>query len=78
MILLIKHNRFMLLFILLGTRGRGRFVPDMVASGPFAFGSNANFQPCKIYIIHINILSLLYWILIITISKFSSGHYECF
>ncbi|CAG8521165.1 959_t:CDS:2 [Funneliformis mosseae] len=28
-----------------GTRGRGRFVPDMVASGPFAFGSNANFQP---------------------------------
>ncbi|CAI2164766.1 12745_t:CDS:2 [Funneliformis geosporum] len=28
-----------------GARGRGRFVPDMVASGPFAFGSNANFQP---------------------------------
>ncbi|RIA97829.1 RNA polymerase III RPC4-domain-containing protein [Glomus cerebriforme] len=28
-----------------GTRGRGRFMPDLVASGPFAFGSNANIQP---------------------------------
>lgn len=28
-----------------GTRGRGRFMPDLVASGPFAFGSNTNIQP---------------------------------